>query len=347
MGKAEGGKGSLGLVPIGEVPFRSAITLDAALKEFRRPGKQRVSRKVLRRLAGDALARGALQAVSVRMPEGRVESVVNRETFPREFTSFLAQVPALRMARLRLAARLAPSPGRAGLGRGLGQTGLRFLSGNPLLLPLAERLFGRRGYALELAGGSRFNPNQNRSEILGLLDLLNSRRPRAVLEVGTSKGGTLYLFSKVADPAALLVSIDLRLRNRKLLQSFARARQRIELIEADSSAPATLARIRGLFPRGVDFLFLDGDHSDEGVRRDFDLYHRLVRPGGLLALHDIVPDNLSRYGVFTGGWAGGVPAFWQEMKPRYAHREFVADPSQDGRGIGVLFLPGPAAAAGD
>ncbi len=35
-----------------------------------------------------------------------------------------------------------------------------------------------------------------------------------------------------------------------------------------------------------DFVFVDGDHSEAGCRLDWDLWHPLVAPGGLLALHD-------------------------------------------------------------
>ncbi len=33
----------------------------------------------------------------------------------------------------------------------------------------------------------------------------------------------------------------------------------------------------------VDFLFIDGDHLYDGVKIDFELYKKLVRPGGLIA----------------------------------------------------------------
>jgi hypothetical protein len=36
----------------------------------------------------------------------------------------------------------------------------------------------------------------------------------------------------------------------------------------------------------IDFIFVDGDHSFEGVMRDFQLYWGFVRPGGIFAGHD-------------------------------------------------------------
>jgi predicted O-methyltransferase YrrM len=36
----------------------------------------------------------------------------------------------------------------------------------------------------------------------------------------------------------------------------------------------------------IDFLFIDGDHSYEAVKRDFNLYFDFIRPGGTIVLHD-------------------------------------------------------------
>ena len=84
--------------------------------------------------------------------------------------------------------------------------------------------------------------------------------------------------------------------------------------------------------RPIDLLFIDGDHSYEGAKADLLGYRELVRPGGLIAFHDIVPDS----GQGTGD-SGGVPILWREIKDRFAHHwEFVRDWEQDGMGIGVI-----------
>jgi len=44
----------------------------------------------------------------------------------------------------------------------------------------------------------------------------------------------------------------------------------------------------------IDFLFLDGDHSEVGVQKDWDAWHQYVIPGGVVAFHDAA--------VFEGGW---------------------------------------------
>jgi len=76
------------------------------------------------------------------------------------------------------------------------------------------------------------------------------------------------------------------------------------------------------------------------VSADFEAYRPLVRAGGVIAFHDIVPDSRSRGGPDTGTDAGGVPRFWREIKERFpgATTEIIERPDQDATGIGVLRL---------
>jgi len=87
----------------------------------------------------------------------------------------------------------------------------------------------------------------------------------------------------------------------------------------------------------LDVLFIDGDHSLEGVRQDFLAFAPLVREGGIIAFHDIVPDHKTRFGIDTGQYTGGVPQFWAQVRTLYTStEEFIGDPGQDGYGIGIL-----------
>ena len=44
----------------------------------------------------------------------------------------------------------------------------------------------------------------------------------------------------------------------------------------------------------IDFLFIDGDHSEAGVQKDWEEWSRCVMPGGIVAFHDAA--------TFAGGW---------------------------------------------
>jgi len=112
------------------------------------------------------------------------------------------------------------------------------------------------------------------------------------------------------------------------------------LVEGGSRAPRTISAVsKALDGNKFDFLFIDGDHTYEGVKADFMLYRQFVREGGFIAFHDIVPDLTTRMNSTTRlskCYSGGVPIFWAEIRSRYAFQEFVADREQDGFGIGVM-----------
>jgi cephalosporin hydroxylase len=188
---------------------------------------------------------------------------------------------------------------------------------------------------------SRFFPaTQKRAEILLLLSLLTDLRPRFLCEIGSASGGTLFLLCQVAAPDATILSLDIeytRLK-RAVFPCFRRGSQRVICLAADSHAPATLHNVvKCLAGNRLDFLFIDGDHSWNGVKSDFEMYAPLVRPGGIVAFHDIVPDFRTRYGTPTVADVGQVPEYWAKLKSRPCrYDEFIEDPNQDGCGIGVI-----------
>jgi cephalosporin hydroxylase len=183
-------------------------------------------------------------------------------------------------------------------------------------------------------------PWQHREELLALARELERTKPRTVLEIGTASGGTLLLAACLADADALIVSIDLPFGpfgggypewKSPLYTAFARNRQRIELIRGDSHSEDVFNRLeRSLQGRAIDYLFIDADHSYEGVRRDFEMYRRLLAEGAMVVFHDIALDRgrLQSHQVST---------YWNEIKTGYAHREYIADPEQDKFGLGVLY----------
>lgn len=101
------------------------------------------------------------------------------------------------------------------------------------------------------------------------------------------------------------------------------------MLRADSHDSATKKRVEELVGgRAVDFLFIDGDHSREGVENDYRAYAPLVRAGGAIAFHDIHPGPSSL--------VGGVPEFWKERKTTVEHEELVDSEAQEGYGIGLV-----------
>jgi cephalosporin hydroxylase len=189
--------------------------------------------------------------------------------------------------------------------------------------------------------GLVFPSHQHGAEILPFLSLAASREPNVVVEIGTAQSGTNFLLGQALSSAELIIALDLRVHNHRLLNEFSRKDLQRVPIEGSSYDPATLQRVeQALNGREIDLLFIDGDHSYSGVKADYDAYHHLVKSGGLIAFHDIVDDHRTRFGSATSiGYAGGVPMFWRELKNGKLDQhswEFIADPDQDGMGIGVL-----------
>jgi len=190
------------------------------------------------------------------------------------------------------------------------------------------------------AFGVSIKPSQVRYEVAKLLEVVAKLKPKVVLEIGTAGGGTLFLFTRVADLEAKIISVDLpggpfgggypRWKI-PLYKSFSRGGQKIYLLRRDSHDPRTLEEVKRILDsEKVDFLFIDGDHTYEGVKRDFEMYSPLVREGGIVAFHDIVPG--------PSEYVGGVPKFWGEVKMKYKYLEIVEDWHQGGYGIGVIYV---------
>lgn len=186
-------------------------------------------------------------------------------------------------------------------------------------------------------GQLRTCPFQVRQEMLQFLMRLSERPPRSIVELGTAYGGTLFLFARIAMPDATIVTVDMPAgpfgggyprTHTPLFKSFARDKQRIRLIRGDSHSPDTLRAVREIVGTTVDLLFIDADHTYEGVRNDFETYSPLVRSSGLIAFHDIVDGPPEA--------VGGVPRLWKELRERVPCEEIVADWSQGGYGIGII-----------
>jgi predicted O-methyltransferase YrrM len=189
-----------------------------------------------------------------------------------------------------------------------------------------------------------FRPLQKRAEILRLLELVRAARPANICEIGAAGGGTTFLLAQAAASDATVITLDLAFNEtrRAAVHSFGLKGQKVFCLQQDSHRPETVQLVREcLEGKSLDVLYLDGDHSYEGIKADFQLYSPLVRHNGLIVFHDIVPDYKTRYGIETTSYVGGVPQFWEELKAARAKtEEIVEDYEQDGYGIGVLHWSG-------
>jgi predicted O-methyltransferase YrrM len=186
-------------------------------------------------------------------------------------------------------------------------------------------------------------PVQFRDEFMPFIEEVGAMRPTRVLEIGVGYGGTLFLLAQAAADGARLAAVDLppepaRYHQSKelLFQVYRRRGQRIRTFPTGSERPETREAVRGFLGDGIDVLLIDGDHTYDGVASDYRLYGDLVRCGGLIAFHDIVPGEYEK--------VGEVARFWAELKEKAPGEvtEHVRSWSQQGHGLGVIRVAEPA-----
>lgn len=164
-----------------------------------------------------------------------------------------------------------------------------------------------------------------------------------VLEIGSQDGGSYYLWCKLSGSGGVKISIDLPnapystrhlsgediMHRTELLSSFS---PQSHVVLANSHDTSTKERVKDLLNGELlDFIFIDGDHTYEGVKADYELYRDLVGPGGLMCFHDICDSEWHR------SVNCNVSTLWQEISHLYTHVTF--GPYENWGGIGVITLP--------
>lgn len=153
----------------------------------------------------------------------------------------------------------------------------------------------------------------------------------SVLEVGSCFGHTLKFLAAVAAPKAKIRSIDLGVLPDEA-GIFAGLDVKPWLLDAvnalkarghdaavwfgDSHADCAVDWAKAWAP--FDLVFIDGDHSYDGVKADWENYGPM---GKVVAFHDIAHP------------AHGVGKFWAEIKDRHKTTSCV----RSGMGVGIVF----------
>lgn len=171
--------------------------------------------------------------------------------------------------------------------------------------------------------------------------------PRVIVEIGTHQGGTLACWAELTTAAVdpLVVAIDLPLgmggptewgglptdatiaRN----LAFAQRYPHVRTILGNSQERGTVAQLDALLAgRPIDLLFIDGDHTYDGVKADYEMYGPLVRSGGVIAFHDVTcsPERAARESL-------GVDRFFATL-PQERH---VFSVGWEWGGIGAVRVP--------
>jgi len=144
---------------------------------------------------------------------------------------------------------------------------------------------------LRCKGLVRIKSKQVEPEITKLAEVVKALEPKVVVEIGTAYGGTLFMWSQFASKKVISCDLEHPWYKQKLYEDFPPPGSGCQVVPVvgDSSKQSVIDRVKSeLAGEPIDFLFIDGDHTDAGVRADFANFRDLVRPGGLIAFHDIV-----------------------------------------------------------
>jgi cephalosporin hydroxylase len=187
--------------------------------------------------------------------------------------------------------------------------------------------------------------SQNFQEFESLLKEYQKLNASRVIEIGSLYGWALQHFIHYSQQGSTVLAIDLPVRNfvgpfdwrvekqeknyKEVWPQWAKTNKtKLFLIPDISQKQETLNKTKEIFNnKEIDFLFIDGDHTYNGVKQDYKMYGPLVRKGGIIAFHDIGLNE-----------EGGVYNLWNEIKStKKEYKEFLFEKNNE-KGIGLLYV---------
>jgi predicted O-methyltransferase YrrM len=129
-------------------------------------------------------------------------------------------------------------------------------------------------------------------------------------EIGRFKGGSTMVFATALPDGVELWSYDFHVALRPDMpgaQLDAELRSALERYELAGKVHLLVADSRTADPppAPLELLFIDGDHSYEGAKADYERWSAFVAPGGHLLFHDAVD---------TGGYGNVYPGVAQVVR---------------------------------
>src|SRR2546425_7840049 len=116
---------------------------------------------------------------------------------------------------------------------------------------------------------------------------------KRLVEIGVWHGVTTKVLRNAMAPDGLLLGIDPYPKGRfgfsvqRVIAQGEIARATVGTMEWQRLTGVEAARLYAASKRPpVDFIFIDGDHSYEGLQGDWEAWSPLVAPQGIIALHD-------------------------------------------------------------
>lgn len=113
---------------------------------------------------------------------------------------------------------------------------------------------------------------------------------KRIVEIGVFEGFTTRLLAERADPGAVIYGVDPFFSGRLGIswgERIARSYNHEHLTSGKVRFVAKLStEVAEDVPSPVDLVFIDGDHSLDGIKADWAFWKERLTPGGIIALHD-------------------------------------------------------------
>ena len=180
---------------------------------------------------------------------------------------------------------------------------------------------------------------QDEWEFKMFLEMYIDFAPKNVVEIGSFYGGTLWHWIKYNELLKRIMSIDLSIppsdnrynemnSSKKLWPCWIKNEISFNFFEGSSHDPSMINAVKSRINKEYglcDMLFIDGDHLYNSVKKDWNNYRDLVRPGGWIVFHDSV----------------GIPDVKQlvtEIKAENKYKTIEISSRPDGWGITIIII---------
>jgi len=156
-------------------------------------------------------------------------------------------------------------------------------------------------------------------DMIRIQEVIYRLRPDVIVETGVAHGGSLIFYASlcqlIGKGRVIGVDIDIRSHNRAAIEEHPLS-SLITLVEGDSVAPATIAKVASQIGPGQSVIvLLDSCHTREHVLAELQSYSQLVTVGSYLVAMDGIMEEVVGASRTQPDWA------WNN--PRQAALEFV------------------------